>query len=147
MNNVEMQSKGRVVYVSKTESFSACHRLHCPSLSDEENLAIFGKCNNPNGHGHNYKAEVILKGKVDPITGMVINLTDLKQYMKTAIMDPLDHKNIDKDVPYFKGVVSTSENIAIFIWDQMKIQLPDPELLYEVKLHETDKNIVHYRGE
>ena len=62
-------------------------------------------------------------------------------------MDPLDHKNIDKDVPYFKGVVSTSENIAIFIWDQMKIQLPDPELLYEVKLHETDKNIVHYRGE
>ena len=66
---------------------------------------------------------------------------------QTAIMDPLDHKNIDKDVPYFKGVVSTSENIAIFIWDQMKIQLPDPELLYEVKLHETDKNIVHYRGE
>ncbi len=83
-NNVEVQSNRRnmVVYVSKTESFSACHRLHCPSLSDAENLAIFGKCNNPNGHGHNYKVEVILKGKVDPTTGMVINLTDLKQYMK-----------------------------------------------------------------
>ncbi|XP_038073181.1 6-pyruvoyl tetrahydrobiopterin synthase-like [Patiria miniata] len=137
----------RVVYVSRAESFSACHRLHSPSLSDAENKTLFGKCNNPNGHGHNYRVEIILKGEVDPVTGMVLNLTDLKQYMKKAIMDPLDHKNIDKDVPYFQNVVSTAENIAVFIWDQVRKELPNPGLLYEVKLHETNNNIVYYRGD
>ncbi|KAL3865315.1 hypothetical protein ACJMK2_006918 [Sinanodonta woodiana] len=77
---------------------------------------------------------------------MVINLVDLKNYMDTAIMSVLDHKNVDKDVPYFSSVVSTAENIAVFIWDRMVEQLP-PGLLYEVKLYETDKNIAFYRGE
>ncbi|XP_039206476.1 6-pyruvoyl tetrahydrobiopterin synthase isoform X3 [Crotalus tigris] len=76
-----------------------------PSLSDEENRKLFGKCNNPNGHGHNYKVEVTVQGEINPLTGMVINLTDLNAYMEEAIMEPLDHKNLDKDVPYFADVV------------------------------------------
>ncbi|XP_072050729.1 6-pyruvoyl tetrahydrobiopterin synthase-like [Amphiura filiformis] len=139
--------QGRTVYLSRVEKISACHRLHSNHLSDEENKKIYGKCNNPNGHGHNYTVTVTLKGKVDPVTGMVINITDLKEYMKKAIMDTLDHKNIDLDVPYFKDIVSTTENVATYIWDQMTQLLPDPSLLYEVKIHETDKNIVFYRGE
>ncbi|XP_064620636.1 6-pyruvoyl tetrahydrobiopterin synthase-like [Lineus longissimus] len=134
------------VYISRTEKFSACHRLHSPALSEEENRAIFGKCNNPNGHGHNYKVEVVVKGKVDPSTGMVMNLTDLKVAMEEVVMKQMDHKNIDKDVPYFENIVSTAENIAVFIWKGMVTKLPEGSL-YEVKVHETDKNVAYFRGE
>ncbi|KAG5854325.1 6-pyruvoyl tetrahydrobiopterin synthase [Anguilla rostrata] len=136
----------RIACITRVQSFSACHRLHSKSLSDEENRKIFGKCDNPNGHGHNYKVEVTIRGKIDPITGMVMNLTDLKKYMEEAIMTPLDHKNLDKDVPYFADVVSTTENLAVYIWDSMEKLLP-PSLLYEIKIHETDNNIIVYRGE
>ncbi|XP_062382050.1 6-pyruvoyl tetrahydrobiopterin synthase [Sardina pilchardus] len=136
----------RVGYITRVQSFSACHRLHSKALSDEENKKVFGKCNNPNGHGHNYKVEVTVRGKIDRRTGMVMNLTDLKLYIEEAIMIPLDHKNLDKDVPYFADVVSTTENLAVFIWDSLAKLLP-PNLLYEIKVHETDKNIVVYRGE
>uniref|UniRef100_A0A3B3RDP7 6-pyruvoyl tetrahydrobiopterin synthase n=1 Tax=Paramormyrops kingsleyae TaxID=1676925 RepID=A0A3B3RDP7_9TELE len=132
--------KERVGYITRVESFSACHRLHNKSLSDEENKKIFGKCNNPHGHGHNYK------GQIDHVTGMVMNLTDLKRYIEEAVMIPLDHKNLDKEVPYFENVVSTTENLAVYIWDRLLKLLP-PGLLYEIKIHETDKNIVVYRGE
>ncbi|ESO83870.1 hypothetical protein LOTGIDRAFT_196888 [Lottia gigantea] len=135
-----------IVYITRKESFSACHRLHSKTLSDAENQEIFGKCNHINGHGHNYTVEVVLKGPVDPVTGMVMNLVVLKQHMKECIMDVMDHKNIDLDVPYFKDKVSTAENIAIFIWKQLEEKL-SKGLLYEIKLHETDKNIVSYKGE
>ncbi|XP_023693003.1 6-pyruvoyl tetrahydrobiopterin synthase [Paramormyrops kingsleyae] len=138
--------KERVGYITRVESFSACHRLHNKSLSDEENKKIFGKCNNPHGHGHNYKVEVTVRGKIDHVTGMVMNLTDLKRYIEEAVMIPLDHKNLDKEVPYFENVVSTTENLAVYIWDRLLKLLP-PGLLYEIKIHETDKNIVVYRGE
>ncbi|XP_015273506.1 PREDICTED: 6-pyruvoyl tetrahydrobiopterin synthase-like [Gekko japonicus] len=136
----------RVARVSRGLCFSASHRLHSKSLSDEENQKLFGKCNNPNGHGHNYKVEVTVQGKIDPTTGMVINLTDLKDYMQEAIMEPLDHKNLDKDVPYFADVVSTTENVAVFIWENLQKRLPKGTL-YKVKVYETDKNIVVYKGE
>uniref|UniRef100_A0A8C6UZ90 6-pyruvoyl tetrahydrobiopterin synthase n=1 Tax=Neogobius melanostomus TaxID=47308 RepID=A0A8C6UZ90_9GOBI len=90
--------------------------------------------------------EVTVRGKIDAETGMVMNLTDLKRYIEDVIMTPLDHKNLDKDVPYFAKVVSTTENLAVYIWDHMVKELPEG-LLYEVKIHETDKNIVVYRGE
>ncbi|KAH0623344.1 hypothetical protein JD844_031566 [Phrynosoma platyrhinos] len=115
-------------------------------LSDEENQKLFGKCNNPNGHGHNYKVEVTVRGEIDPATGMVINLTDLKDYMEEAIMEPLDHKNLDKDVPYFADIVSTTENVAVFIWENLQKRCPKG-MLYKVKVYETDKNIVVYKGE
>ncbi|XP_061078671.1 6-pyruvoyl tetrahydrobiopterin synthase [Conger conger] len=136
----------RIACITRVQSFSACHRLHSKQLSDEENRKIFGKCNNPNGHGHNYKVEVTVRGKIDPVTGMVMNLTDLKKHIEEVIMIPLDHKHLDKDVPYFADVVSTSENLAVYIWNNMEKVLP-PSLLYEVKLHETENNIVVYRGE
>ncbi|KAG8563800.1 hypothetical protein GDO81_016204, partial [Engystomops pustulosus] len=116
------------------------------SLSDEENKKIFGKCNNPNGHGHNYRVIVTVRGEIDPVTGMVMNLTDLKKYMEEAIMIPLDHKNLDRDVPYFKTVVSSVENLTVFIWDSLKEKLP-PGLLYEVCVYETECNTATYRGE
>eukprot|EP00054_Salpingoeca_dolichothecata_P024667 m.168911 g.168911 ORF g.168911 m.168911 type:complete len:203 (+) comp25093_c1_seq1:554-1162(+) len=138
----------RIVYLSRTETFAACHRLHSVQLTEEENKQIFGKCNNVNGHGHNYQVDVILRGKINPTTGMVVNLTDLKKYMENAIMDPLDHKNLDKDVDFFKTNPSTCENVAVFIWDNMQAQLREQAgLLHEVRVHETAKNIAVYRGE
>ncbi|KAM4885609.1 6-pyruvoyl tetrahydrobiopterin synthase isoform 1-T2 [Sylvia borin] len=119
---------------------------HSKSLSDEENLKLFGKCNNPNGHGHNYKVVVTVRGEIDPVSGMVMNLTDLKEYMQKAIMEPLDHKNLDKDVPYFSEVVSTTENVAVFIWDNLQRLLP-PGILHKVEVHETEQNVVVYKGE
>ncbi|OXU32109.1 hypothetical protein TSAR_002950 [Trichomalopsis sarcophagae] len=136
-----------VAYLTRKESISSCHRLHSPHLSDEENAKIYGKCNNYWGHGHNYTVEVTVRGPVDPKTGMVMNISDLKVYMKKILMDQLDHKNLDKDVDYFKNVVSTTENVAIYVFDEIKKLLPQPELLYEVKIYETANNIVIYRGE
>lgn len=123
-----------------------CRAIFSVYLSDEENKEIFGKCNHVNGHGHNYTVEVSLKGPVDHRTGMVMNLTELKAIMDECIMKRLDHKNVDKDVGYFKDVPSTAENISIYIWDCLEERLKKPELLFEVKLWETDKNYVVYRG-
>ncbi|XP_059145877.1 6-pyruvoyl tetrahydrobiopterin synthase-like [Physella acuta] len=134
-----------IVYLQRSETFSACHRLHSPYLTDHENSSVFGKCNNPHGHGHNYKVEVTLRGPVDPVTGMVLNVVDLKKYIEEAIMSILDHKNIDKEVPFFKDHVSSLENIAVFIWQGMKEKVG--ELLYEIRVHETEKNVGWYRGE
>jgi len=136
-----------LVYLTRRETLSACHRLHSNQLSDEENRKIFDKCNNPNGHGHNYVIEVTVKGRVDEKTGMVMNITDLKKAMNIAIMDTLDHKHIDLDVEYFKNVVSTTENVAIYVWKQILPLLPGHVTLDQVKIWETEKNIVVYRGE
>nr|CAG4650606.1 EOG090X0HIM [Sida crystallina] len=136
-----------IAYLTRRETFSACHRLHSSLLSDDENKQIYSKCNNPNGHGHNYTVEVTVKGAINSQTGMVINLSDLKGFMNESIMNVLDHKNIDKDVPYFADVVSTTENLAVFIWDSLYQVMPDPDILYQVKIYETDKNIMVYRGE
>ncbi|NXM38244.1 PTPS synthase, partial [Gymnorhina tibicen] len=136
----------RLARLSRSVTFSACHRLHSKSLSAEENLKLFGKCNNPHGHGHNYKVVVTVRGEIDPVSGMVMNLTDLKEYMQEAIMEPLDHKNLDKDVPYFSEVVSTTENVAVFIWDNLQKLLPQG-ILYKVEVHETEQNVVVYKGE
>ncbi|CAO1339276.1 unnamed protein product [Diamesa hyperborea] len=135
-----------IINITRKECFSAAHRLHSPHLSDEVNKDIFGKCNSENGHGHNYTVEVTIRGPIDLKTGMVMNLTDLKACMDSAIMKQLDHKNIDKDVMHFQKIPSTTENVAVFIWDSLKSKLPKPELLFEVKLYETDKNFVSYRG-
>ena len=151
------------VFVTRRETFSAAHRLHCNQLSDEENRELYGPCNNLHGHGHNYSIEVFLYlkiisnhqnikvtvvGEPDHRTGMVMNITDLKQIMKAQIMNVLDHKNIDKQVDYFGDgeVVSTTENIAVFSWNSMAQLIPHPAKLYSVKIWETEKNIVTYYG-
>ncbi|XP_056285662.1 6-pyruvoyl tetrahydrobiopterin synthase [Pseudoliparis swirei] len=134
-----------VGYITRVQSFSACHRLHSLHLSDEENRRVYGKVHTHN-YTHNYKVEVTVRGKINGLTGMIMNLTDLKRCIEDAIMTPLDHKNLDQDVPYFSTAVSTTENVALFIWTQLVLVLP-PDLLHEVRIHETDKNIVVYRGE
>ncbi|EHB18701.1 6-pyruvoyl tetrahydrobiopterin synthase [Heterocephalus glaber] len=125
--NAAIPGGRRRARVSRLISFSASHRLHSKSLSNEENLKLFGKCNNPNGHGHNYKVVVTVHGE-------------------EAIIKPLDHKNLDLDVPYFADVVSTTENVAVYIWENLQKFLP-VGVLYKVKVYETDNNIVIYKGE
>ncbi|XP_019876328.1 6-pyruvoyl tetrahydrobiopterin synthase [Aethina tumida] len=135
------------VYMTRRMTFSACHRLHSIYLPDGINQELYGKCNHPNGHGHNYTVFVTLFGEVDPQTGMVMNMTDLKKYMDEAIMKEMDHRNLDKDVEYFQDKPSTTENLTIYIWKRLKEVMEQPELLYEVEVHETENNIVKYRGE
>ncbi|KHN86783.1 Putative 6-pyruvoyl tetrahydrobiopterin synthase [Toxocara canis] len=134
-----------MVDLTRVAAFSASHRLHNRSLSDEENREIFGKCNNANGHGHNYTWEVTLRGHVSPVTGMVYNLSDLKEEM-AAVLELVDHKNLDLDVEHFKTAVSTTENLTVFLWKELKKRMKDPKLLYRVTVHETSKNIFSYRG-
>ncbi|KAK8729649.1 hypothetical protein OTU49_008246 [Cherax quadricarinatus] len=138
-----------VAYVTRVETFSACHRLHSKQLEDDENQRIYGKCNNPNGHGHNYKVEVTVRGAIDAVTGMVMNVTDLKTIINKVVMDVMDHKHLDHDVPAFRdsSLVSTTENVAVVIFNGIKDHLPQHVTLYEIKIHETEKNIVVFRGE
>ena len=140
-----------LVYLSRRQTFSAAHRLHSQKLTDEDNKRVFGKCNNANGHGHNYAVEVVVKAPVDEdVTGMAMNLADLKRLIAEEIEAKLDHKNLDLDVDYFKRLPSTTENLAVFIWRALESRIADVEAeakLHEVKLYETEKNLVIYRGE
>ncbi|KAF9358594.1 hypothetical protein BGX26_001358 [Mortierella sp. AD094] len=139
----------RIAYVTRIEHFSSAHRLNSVHLTPAENLALYGKCNHTSGHGHNYKVEVTIKGQINPQSGMVINITDLKKTLQVAVMDPCDHRNLDVDVPYFQSNPSTTENLAVFLWENINLHLPPSETysLHEIKLYETDKNVVIYRGE
>ncbi len=132
-------------FVTRRMTFSAGHRLHNDALSAEENRQIYGKCNNPNGHGHNFTVEVTVAGEIDPRTGMVFNLRDLKNFMVEVIEVGLDHKNLNLDVPAFKEVIPTAENIASVVWTMLAARLPQGAL-HEVKLVETENNFVTYRG-
>ena len=131
--------------LSRRETFSASHRLHCNNLGDEENRKLFGKCNHTSGHGHNYVLEVLVKGTIDEKTGLVMNLADLKQIIHDHVLIKVDHKHLNVDVPEFKTLNPTTENVAKIIWDWLKPQLGG--LLYEVRLQETENNLAIYRGE
>ncbi|KAM9989551.1 hypothetical protein ACTFIY_005604 [Dictyostelium cf. discoideum] len=133
----------RTVILTRREVFSSSHRLFSDELSLEENKKIYGKC--INSHGHNYVLEVSVKGAVKEDIGMFMNITELKEILKEKVMDKLDHKNLENDVPELKGIVTTTENLSIFIWDQLFPSLKD--FLYEVKILETENNFVVYRGE
>ena len=140
-----MKKPARKAFITRRLTFSAAHRLHSDKLSPEENRRVFGKCNHPNGHGHNYVLEVTVAGPIDATTGMVFNLTDLKDVMTDVIENDIDHKNLNIDVPAFKTLNPTAENIAVVLWDLLKKRLK-PGLLHEVKLIETENNFVSYRG-
>uniref|UniRef100_A0A2K6WDY1 6-pyruvoyltetrahydropterin synthase n=1 Tax=Onchocerca volvulus TaxID=6282 RepID=A0A2K6WDY1_ONCVO len=133
------------VELTRRETFSASHRLQSASLNDTENRQLYGKCNNLYGHGHNYVWEVTLRGSIDPKSGMVYNLADLENEMKSVI-DEVDHKNLDKEIDYFKNNVSTTENLIVYLWNKLKSSLANPELLYKMVLHETEKNSMTYYG-
>ena len=134
------------VIITKKVKFNAAHRLHSDVLSDEENVQVFGKCNNPKGHGHNYILEVSLKGEVSPENGMVANLTEVKSIIETVICDRFDHKHLNEDVEEFKKLVPTAENIAIVSWNLLKKTAIGPQLV-KVVIHETDTNSCEYAGE
>ncbi len=134
-----------MVYVTRREVFSASHRLHNENLSDAENEAIFDKCNNYYGHGHNYVLEVVVAGEVDPETGYVIDLKKLKNIIKENVIRKVDHKHLNYDVDFMKNVIPTAENIAIGIWNQLADKIPSGKL-YSVKLFETENNYVEYKG-
>lgn len=133
------------VTVSRKAHFNAAHRLFVKSWSDERNSKVFGKCSNPNFHGHNYEIIVNVKGSVDPVTGMVIDLKYLKEIIKEDVEDLLDHKNLNIEIKYFNEVVPTAENICIFIWNILRDKISkDNEL--SVTLYETPRNFVKYSG-
>lgn len=135
-------------YLTHVQSFCAAHRLHNPELSDEENKRQFGKCNHISSHGHNYKIEATIVGEIIPTYGFAMNLTELKKVL-VKVIDPLDHKRLDVDIDFFKdkGVIATAEMIAIYIWQEMEKLLPENVSLYNIRVHETDKNYIDYRGD
>ena len=133
------------VTVSRKAHFNAAHRLFVENWSDEKNQNLFGKCSNSNFHGHNYELIVDVRGEVDLVTGVVIDLKELKDIIKNEVEELLDHKNLNLDVPYFKKVIPTAENICIFIWNILRDKISkDNELA--VTLYETPRNFVKYSG-
>ena len=135
-----------VVYITRRETFAAAHRLFKPELSDEENLRLFGKCSNPNWHGHNYTLEVIVTGEVDTDTGFVMDLKDLKEIVRDNVISKVDHKNLNLDTDFMKGKIPTSENIVIAIWNELEDKITKGRL-FSVKLYETENNYFEYKGE
>lgn len=131
------------VSVIRKAHFNAAHRLHVADWSDEKNKATFGKCNSPNYHGHNYDLEVKVTGEVDPTTGMVIDLKDLKDMIEEHIEDRYDHKNLNEDVEDFKDLQPTAENMCIVIYDILKSKL-DAKFDLHIRLYETPRNFVEY---
>lgn len=125
--------------------FNAAHRLFLPDWSDEKNAAVFGKCSNPNYHGHNYELEVGITGPIDPITGFVIDVAELKAIIKAEVEDPFDHKNLNLEVPEFAELIPTVENIAKVIWSKLRSRI-DAQYEIIVKLYETPRNFVVYTG-
>jgi 6-pyruvoyltetrahydropterin/6-carboxytetrahydropterin synthase len=137
-----------MLYITRKVTFSAAHRLHNLKLSDKENKNIFGECNNPNGHGHNYVLEVTVRGNVPDKTGMVIDLKDLKKIITENIVEKVDHKYLNKDVDFMTDIIPTAENLVIQFWKILQeVLLENNAELYELKLYETENNIVVYRGE
>ena len=134
-----------MIFITRKIEFSAGHRLFNPNFSDEQNKATFGLCNNPNGHGHNYVLEVTLSGEVCNDTGMVFDLKELKKLTQREIVDKVDHKNLNVDVDYLKGIIPTAENLAIKFWEILEPKITKGRL-YEIKLYESERNYVVYRG-
>lgn len=134
-----------MVHLSRRISFSSAHRYFSSQLSTAENKRVFGRCYTEFGHGHNYVLDVTLKGKVDPVTGMVINLVDVDQILK-EVTDPLDHHHLNFDLPYFKTLVPTTENIAIYCFNEVKNRLPKDVHLDHVRIYESDTLWAEYYG-
>jgi len=133
------------VELGRRYRFSASHRLHSAHLSDEENCRVYGRCNNPYGHGHNYTLEISVSGPVDPATGMIANLADLDQFVAQAVLDDFDHKSLNEEVPAFQTRVPTTENICIEIFQRLKA-FPAAKL-ERVRVEETSNNSFEYFGD
>ena len=135
-----------MVSVTRKASFCASHRLFNPAWSDEKNSRVFGKCNNPNGHGHNYTVEVTVTGDVPSETGMVIDLKVLADIVEKEVIERVDHKHLNLDVDFLSGIIPTAEHIAMAFWKILAPKITEGKL-YAIRLYESENNIVEYRGE
>ena len=131
--------------VCRKAHFNAAHKLHNKNWSKEKNINVFGKCSNENFHGHNYELIVKIYGEIDQNTGMVIDLSYLKKIIEKEIEEELDHKNLNLDIPYFKNIIPTTENLAIYIWKKLNKAI-DLNCKITVVLYETPRNFVEYSG-
>lgn len=137
-----------MIYITRKEHFNAAHKLHNPNWTEEQNNETFGKCANPNWHGHNYNLYVTVKGDINPDTGYSANLKDISLLIRKHVTDKLDHKNLNLDVDFMKGIMPSTENVAIAIWKELQphIDVMDCKL-HCIKLYETENNYVEYFGE
>ncbi|MES2872407.1 MAG: 6-carboxytetrahydropterin synthase [Bacteroidota bacterium] len=136
-----------MIYITRRERFNAAHKLFREEWSDEKNLETFGKCSNPNWHGHNYELFVTVKGEINPETGFVVDLKELKAIINAYVTNELDHKNINLDVGFMKGKMASTEILAVTIFDRLKPYIEaQGAQLHSVKLFETENNFVEYFG-
>jgi len=135
------------VKVTTELEFSAAHRLFNPEWTEERNQEVFGGCANPNWHGHNYELQVTVEGLVDPETGFVIDFRVLKSLVDSRVIQDLDHNNLDLDVPWMTGIISSAENLVVAIWNRLADGLPDGVELSKLTLWETPRSYVEYTGE
>jgi 6-pyruvoyltetrahydropterin/6-carboxytetrahydropterin synthase len=136
-----------MVYITRRERFNSAHKLFKAEWSDEKNAEVFGKCSNPNWHGHNYDLFVTVKGDPSPETGFVIDLKFLSTLIRERIVDKIDHKNINLDVDFMKGKMASTEILAIAIWEELETSIKAQNCqLHSVRLHETENNFVEYFG-
>jgi 6-pyruvoyltetrahydropterin/6-carboxytetrahydropterin synthase len=137
---------GKLLYITRKEHFNAAHKLYNPNWSYEQNEAVFGKCANENWHGHNFELYVTIKGVPSEDTGFIMDLKVLKKIIQEHVIEVLDHKNINLDVPFMKGKLASIENLAVGIWEQLEPHITDGEL-HKIRLWETHNNYVDYYGE
>lgn len=136
-----------MIHITRKETFNAAHRLYREDYSDRQNEEVFGKCSNPNWHGHNYTLYVTVGGEMSAETSFVMNLKTLSLLIQEYVIEPLDHKNINLEVDFMKGKLASTENLAIAIWDQLKAPVEKHgAFLVKIALHETDNNYVEYYG-
>jgi 6-pyruvoyltetrahydropterin/6-carboxytetrahydropterin synthase len=135
-----------MVYLTRRCEFSASHYYHNPEFTAEENRRVFGKCNNPNGHGHNYTLELTVKGEVDERSGFVVDLRELKQILEREVMDVFDHRHLNMEVPEFLQQIPTTENVAIAIWNRIEPKLKLAKM-HRVRVYESPDLFVDFYGE
>jgi 6-pyruvoyltetrahydropterin/6-carboxytetrahydropterin synthase len=136
-----------IVRATRRVHFSAAHRVFRADWSDERNAEVFGLCSNPNWHGHNFELDVTVEGPVDPETGYVMDLSLLRRALEDRVVRDVDHRNLNLEVSWLEGVIPTTENMAVAVWNRIADALPEGVRLAKVVLHETPRNSVEYRGE
>lgn len=140
-----MNLENNIVSVVRTANFNAAHRLHVPHWSEEENRRFFGLCNNPNFHGHNYELHVKITGPVDPVSGYLIDMKHLKDWIEEDIVSRFDHRNLNLDTEEFKNMNPTAENMAIVIWNLLRKRVP-ANMKLGIRLYETPRNYCEFNG-
>ncbi|MCU0363794.1 MAG: 6-carboxytetrahydropterin synthase [Bacteroidales bacterium] len=139
---------GAMIYLTRRERFSAAHRMFRPDWTDDQNSKVFGKCSNPNWHGHNYILWVTIKGEPSPENGFVLNMTSLKEIILSRVIVKLDHRNINTEVDFMEGKIATTENLAVSIWNELEPEINRAgAFLHCVKIEETENNTVEYYGQ